>query len=106
MSEPLIEVGLVLGAEAVTVRLDGGFVDTTGAALAPGEHRVEATGDRVRHLVADEMTNERQWHSSLDHEVVCRQRDGEKFPAEINLSAISAGGRRLVAIGVRDISHR
>jgi len=48
MSEPFIEVGLVLDAESVTVRLDGEFVDINGSVVAAGEYRVDAAGERVR----------------------------------------------------------
>ena len=47
MNEPVIEVGLVLGAESVAIRLDGEFSDRQGNAIA-GSHQVEAVGDRMR----------------------------------------------------------
>jgi len=41
-SEPAISVGLIEEAESVSILLDGGFRDSSGRTLAPGQYRVTA----------------------------------------------------------------
>jgi len=101
MSEPFIEVGLVLDAESVTVRLDGEFVDVDGSVVAAGEYRVEPAGERVR--CAGTEAGELRWSpAEFDRcQFALEATIGVQFHWQQRELQTFAGGVRFVATGNR-----
>lgn len=90
----------------IVVDGDGSIVFANSKASAFGYDNVELRHERIAALLPEFAQLSLASATSQELETFGRRRDGAEFPAEVSVSPIDTDAGRLVAVAIRDSSHR